>query len=86
MIQKQATLKNHPNVSADDPNSDQTKKSEKRGSNEHNAKAYKANAKDGDQNEQTKQEKHCYYHDRNGHELTVVKHPRQRVLKKRWNG
>ena len=73
MIQKQATLKNHPNVSADDPNSDQTKKSEKRGSNEHNAKAYKANAKDGDQNEQTKQEKHCYYHDRNGHELTGCK-------------
>ena len=73
MIQKQATLKNHSNVSAGDPNSDQTKKSEKRGSNEHNAKAYKAHAKDGDQNEQTKQEKHCYYHDRNGHELTGCK-------------
>ena len=40
MIQKQATLKNHPNVSAGDPNSDQTKKSEKRGSNEYHAKAY----------------------------------------------
>ena len=73
MIKKQATLKHHPNVSAGDPNSDQTKKSEKRGSNEHHAKSYKANAKDGDQNEQTKQEKHCYYHDRNGHELTGCK-------------
>ena len=73
MAQKQATLKNHPNVSAGDPNSDQTKKSEKRGSNKHHAKVYTASAKDGDQNEQTKQEKHCYYHDHNGHELTGCK-------------
>ena len=49
------------------------RREKKRGSNEHHAKAYKANAKDGDQNEQTKQEKHCYYHDCNGHELTGCK-------------
>jgi hypothetical protein len=73
MIQKQARLKNHPNVSAGGTNPDNTKNNEKRGNNEQHNKVYKVDAKDSYQNDQTKQEKHCYYHDRNGHELPDCK-------------
>ena len=68
MIQKQARLKNHPSVSAGETNSEHAKKNEKRGNNEHCTKVFKTNAKDGEQNDQAKPEKHCYYHDRKGHE------------------
>ena len=73
MIQKQARVKNNPNVAAGEANPNYPKKSEKRGNNECHNKVLKVDSKDGEQNELVKQDKHCYYHDRNRHELTDCK-------------
>jgi hypothetical protein len=84
MIQKQARLKNHPNVSAGGTNPDNTKNNEKRGNNERDAKKLtrKTAIRTTEQNK------------RNIVTITtvtdtnyrIVKHSRQRSSKKKWNG
>jgi hypothetical protein len=73
MMQKQAKLKNHPNVSAGEAVPERAKKNDKQGNGDRHTKVYRTETNDDDQSDERKHEKHCCYHDRKGHELLDCK-------------
>ncbi|CAB3978894.1 PREDICTED: uncharacterized protein LOC107357656 [Paramuricea clavata] len=73
MMQKQAKLKNHLNVSAGEAVPEHAKKNDKQGNGDRHTKVYRTETKDDDQSDERKHEKHCYYHVRKGHELLDCK-------------
>ena len=73
MMQKQAKLKNHPNVWAGEAVPEHAKKNDKQGNGDRHTKVYRTETNDDDQSDERKHEKHCCYHDRKGHELLDCK-------------
>ena len=73
MMQKQAKLKNHPNVTAGEAVPEHAKKNDKQGNGDRHTKVYRTETNDDDQSDERKHEKHCCYHDRKGHELLDCK-------------